>query len=246
MFRESSLFQFKNGDHTCVFYRSDKELMEVLTPFVADGLRRGERVFCAQRPEILKRLTHDLIFLGLNPDYERESGALDLLTEEEAYFPHSQFEPLAMMDMLIRSIYTARAKGFTSFRSAGELSWAVQGRNECDRVVGYEKLVEEYYPGRPAIGLCQYPMDKFEPSVLRAVLASHRMQISDTSPGSNHCSIHFRNEGWTAEMVADKITTEPRYYYVVQHSQPFEIAGWGVSNDFDSASASIGKLALHS
>jgi hypothetical protein len=182
MFRESSLFQFKNGDHTCVFYRTDRELMEVLTPYVADGLRRGERVFCAQRPEILKRLTNDLIFLGLNPDYERERGALDLCTENDVYFPQHRFEPEAMMEMLIRSIGQARAAGFTSFRSAGEMSWAVRGRNECDQVVGYEKLVEEYYPGKPAIGLCQYAMEEFEPEVLKSVLAAHQMLIADTSP----------------------------------------------------------------
>jgi hypothetical protein len=70
---------------------------------------------CAQRPEILKRLLHDLIFLGLNPDHERERGALDLL-ETDAYFPQKHFEPLAMMDLLIRSIDKAHAGGFTSFR----------------------------------------------------------------------------------------------------------------------------------
>jgi DcmR-like sensory protein len=115
--------------------------MEVLTPYGTDGLRRGERVFCAQRPEILKRLTNDLIFLGLNPDYERERGALDLCTENDVYLPLHRFEPEAMMEMLIRSIGQARAAGCTLFRSAGEMSWAVRGRNECDQVVGYEKLV---------------------------------------------------------------------------------------------------------
>jgi hypothetical protein len=43
MFRESSLFQFKNGDHTCVFYRTDRELMEVLTPYVAAQLAASDR-----------------------------------------------------------------------------------------------------------------------------------------------------------------------------------------------------------
>jgi hypothetical protein len=88
-------------------------------------------------------------------------------------------------------------------------------------------MVEEYYPGRPAIGLCQYPMGKFEPSLLKSVLASHRMQIADRSPGSNHCSIHFRNEKWTAEVVANQVTPQSPYYYVVHHCQPLEIAGWG-------------------
>jgi hypothetical protein len=46
-------------------------------------------------------------------------------------------------------------------------------------------------------------------------------------------------------LVAEKLAESPRYYYVVQHSWPHQIAGWGVASDFDAASASIGELALH-
>jgi hypothetical protein len=50
---------------------------------------------------------------------------------------------------------------------------------------------------------CQYAMEEFEPEVLKSVLAAHQMLIADTPPGSHHCSIHFRNEGWSAELVAE-------------------------------------------
>ena len=195
MFRHSSLFQFRNGDHTCIFYRSQQELMDVLTPYIADGLRRGERCFCAQKPPILKRLTYDLWFLGIDPDQEIRRGALELQTVNETYLPNDRFEPRRLMDMLIRSIDEAREKGFRSFRTAGELSWAVEGRNLCDHVIGYEKLVQEYYPGRPAIGLCQYSMNRFEPHVLRDVLRAHRMQIVETAASSDHASMHIHHDG---------------------------------------------------
>ena len=35
MVRNVPLFQFKHGDHICVFYQSADALMEVLTPYVA-------------------------------------------------------------------------------------------------------------------------------------------------------------------------------------------------------------------
>ena len=38
MFRLSPLFQFRHGDHLCVFYRSEDALLEVLTPYVAEGI----------------------------------------------------------------------------------------------------------------------------------------------------------------------------------------------------------------
>ena len=246
MFRHSSLFQFKNGDHTCVFYRTQQALMEVLTPYIADGLRRGERCFCAQKPQILKRLVYDLWFLGIDPDQEIRRGALELQTVNETYLPNDRFEPRALMDMLIRSIEEARRNGFRSFRTAGELFWAVEGRNVCDHVVGYEKLIDEYYPGQPAIGLCQYSMSKFEPHVLQAVLQAHRMQVVETATHSDHASMHIRDNAWSAEIVADKMALSPRYYYVVHHREPSEPLGWGIAPDFDSASANIDRLTCSS
>jgi hypothetical protein len=46
MLRNFPLFHFKHGDHICVFYQSEDALMEVLTPFIAEGLRNGECCFC--------------------------------------------------------------------------------------------------------------------------------------------------------------------------------------------------------
>jgi hypothetical protein len=243
MFRHSSLFQFKNGDHTCVFYRSTDELMQVLIPFVGDGLRRGERCFCAQKPEVLKQLVYDLRYLGIDSDKDIQRGSLDLRSEDDTYLPNGRFEPEAMMDMLISSIREAHNQGYESFRSAGELSWAVEGRNVCDLVIGYEQMVNEYYPDKPAIGLCQYQIEKFSPEVLEAVVHAHRLQLAEATPHSAFSSIYLRNGRWAAEVVADKTKITPRYYYVVQNRRPQEVLGWGVAPNFEMANAQINQLA---
>jgi hypothetical protein len=246
MFQHSSLFQFKNGDHTCVFYHSVDELMQVLTPYIADGLRRGERCFCAQKPEVLKRLVDDLSYLGIDPEKEILSGALDLRGLDDIYLPNGRFEPEAMMDMLVRSIRDAHDQGFESFRSAGEMSWTVEGveaHDLCDLVIRYEKMVDEYYPGKPAIGLCQYQIEKFRPEVLQSVVQAHRIEMAETAANSSLSSMSIRNGRWTAEVVADKTRANPCYYYVVQNRQPQEVIGWGVAPNFESATTRIDQLA---
>ncbi len=122
--RASPLFQFKHGSHTCVFYRSQKMLLEVLTPFVAEGLRRGEHVFCVQKTDTLRSLLYDLRFLGVDTDREIERGALELHTEAEVYLPNGAFQPEKMMEMLARSVDRALDSQFTALRTAGEMGWA--------------------------------------------------------------------------------------------------------------------------
>src|SRR5262249_46959512 len=165
MHHDTSLFQFKRGDHVCVFYEDYTSLINVLTPFVAEGLRRGETVFCVQKDDVLQQLNYELRFLGVDVDREQKRGALTFRTEREVYLSTGRFDPVGMMDMLKSSIDSAVRKGFTAFRSAGELAWAAKGLEDCDQLIGYERMVDEYYPNRPAIGMCQYPMRAFPPEL---------------------------------------------------------------------------------
>src|SRR5581483_11719862 len=163
MFRQSLLFQFKHGDHICVFYRTSESLREVLVPYIAEGLRRGERCFCAQTPEICKQLVFDLRFLGVDTDSAIRRGALEIHTVDEVYFPNRKFEPNVMMDLLLHSMEDAWRQGFSALRTAGELAWASEGGTDCDQLLAYEKLVEEIFPGKLVLGMCQYNVDKFSP-----------------------------------------------------------------------------------
>jgi hypothetical protein len=236
MLRQSSLFQFKHGDHVCVFYRSEEQLMETLVPYIADGLRKGERCFCAQKAMVGRQLIYDLNFLGVDTDKAIKHGTLEIHTEDEAYFPNKRFEPWAMMDMLLLSIDDALAKGYSGFRTAGELSWAARGKNECDQVLGYEKMVEKGFPGRAATGLCQYDVNAFSPEILESVMEAHRLNVLNAKPNCCHEGIYARQGNYCAEIVADKLVIDPKFYYVVQQNRPRETMGWGVTSSFEEAS----------
>lgn len=236
------LFRFKHGDHACIFYQSEDSLMEVLTPYILEGLRKNERCFGAQKPQVLQRLFEGLRARGVDVDREVRRGALEFHTENEIYFPHGLFEPAILLDMLLQSVDEAAKKGFSGFRTAGDLSWAVRGWNMCDQIVGYEQMVERSYPGRKATGICQYPIKDFPTQVLEDVLRAHRLHLA-ASPEQVYRSMHVGYPHCSAEIVANKFDLNPYYYYVVEQREPRQIMGWGTSTDFDSATAHIDRIA---
>ncbi|HKV48402.1 MAG TPA: MEDS domain-containing protein [Candidatus Acidoferrales bacterium] len=237
-----SLFQFRHGDHLCVFYRSEDALMEVLSPFIAEGLRKGERCFCVQRPEIFQRLEYDLRFIGVDVDSARKIGALEFHSADHVYLPGGRFEPAIMIDMLLRSIEGSLKRGFSGFRSAGDLSWAVEGRNECSQLLGYEALVEECFPGKPAAGMCQYPIKSFPPEILKSVLGLHRQRIVEPGHTCSHASLSVSGNHCITEIIADKFVIHPKYYYVVEQCGRGNVLGWGTAPDFNAATLQAESL----
>jgi hypothetical protein len=241
MLPQAPLFQFRHGDHICVFYRTETALLEILTPYIAEGLRKGERCFCVQSNEVIRRLTLDLQFIGVNVEREVARGALQFYTENEIYFEGGSFDGNAMIRRLMHSTDEAVKAGFTGFRTAGELTWA-SAETHCKQVIGYEKMVEQSFPGKRAIGLCQYRMSAFDPKVLESLLETHRVQIVEPSDESRFASVQIGHGLYATEIVTDKVASHPNYYYVVQDRRPKQVIGWGVANDFESANTEAQEL----
>ena len=241
MLPQSPLFQFHHGDHICVFYRTETALLEILTPYIAEGLRKNERCFCVQTNEVIRRLSLDLQFIGVNVEREVARGALQFYTETEIYFENGSFDGEGMIRRLMWSIERTLKEGFSGFRSAGELTWA-SSETHCKQVVGYEKMVQECFPGKRATGLCQYRMSAFEPRVLEALLEAHQMHLIEPDNASRFASIQIGHGLYATEIVADKIASQPNYYYVVQDRRPKQVIGWGIADDFESANAEAQKL----
>ena len=234
------LVQFKCGDHICLFYRDEAALAETLAAYLAAGLRNGERCFSAQKSRFIPRLHQALEQAEVDVAGETARGALEIHTEEEVYFATGRFEPEIMMLMLEHSIEEALANGFTGFRTAGEMSWALEEtkgcpNGHCDQLIHYEKLVHAAYPGKAAIGICQYPIDEFPRHILDAVLNFHRITLEETMVGSNHSTLTIRAGSYLADIVTDRVNPGNAFHYVVQERGNTEVLSWGIEPTIERA-----------
>ena len=241
------LVQFKRGDHICLFYRDEKMLVQTLAAYLAAGLNKGERCFCAQKPHLIPQIFAALESLGIDAGAETSKGALEIHTEDEVYFPGGSFEPQTMIEMLERSIDEAIAGGFTGFRTAGEMSWALKDTrcrdgNCCDQLLRYEKMVQESYPGKPAIGICQYPLNGFPRRVISLVLEAHRMALEETMADSNHSTLTIRQGNYLADIITDRLNPGSAYHYVVQGQDSFDVLSWGVEPTMEQALSCSGSI----
>jgi hypothetical protein len=242
MFRHNPLFEFKHGDHACLFYRDEDSLREVLAPYIAEGLRKGERCFCAQNPRTIGLLAGDLQLRGIPIEQEVKRGALEIHTDREFYFPNGVFQPTVMLEMLRRLIEDSVARGFAAFRIAGDTSWAARSQNHCEHLIRYEAMIDRLFPGKAATALCQYHINHLPQEVLAAAPGVHKLHLAEMEPHSLHASVHLSDENYAAEIVANRIAANPSFYFVVHQRTPEQLLGWGVAPDFGSATRHIEEI----
>jgi hypothetical protein len=238
MRRNPYVSYFKQGDHICLFYRDTEEQLATLVPYVRVGLARRERCFCVQEADTSERLLNALQDTGIDTTAQIRSRALVLLALEEVYFADEQFDPDAMATLLASAIEESVRMGFSGFRAAGEMQWCLTGRKGCERLVEYEAMMERFYPGRPAVGLCQYHAARFTPAKLREVLKVHRMALLASDDSAHHSAMRLRSDAMFGDVVFDPRRTST-FHYVLQHDNSSEIIAVGQEESFDAAVTAV-------
>ena len=233
MLKSAPLFRLRHGNHICIFYRDETHLLETLAPYVAEGLRRGERCVCAQKQSMIEPLHAALRAIGVDEKHEIKRDALEIRTEDEVYLGGGNFDEGVVMEGLETSIRDSIKRGFTGFRFAGEGSWAAEGR--ADQLIEYEKKLDAAYEKKPAIIICQYPTNRFPAKTLRKALESHRLALTETMAGANHSSLLIRQGDHMMEIVAERENPKAKFYYVVQPHGSNDIVSWGAEQSFDDA-----------
>jgi DcmR-like sensory protein len=242
-FSDLSVVYFRLGDHICLFYRSQKELLATLVPYVRLGLERNERCFCVHSAEVKGQLVADLEASGVQAERFIESGALVFLDPQQVYFDCGRFDPDVMTELLASAIREAVQEGFSGFRAAGDMRWALEDKPGCDRLLEYEALMERFYPDKPAVGLCSYSTEGFPPGKLEQVLAVHRCALIHDHPTLKRRTLRIRNGKFFGDVAFADVEHE-LFHCLIQRSAGGEILSWTQERSLGEAISSV-ERQLH-
>jgi hypothetical protein len=167
------------GTHICAFYSGPAGRDELVMPFVAEGIRAGQKCVCVLESlapaEVLARFGRE-VDLGRSV----ETGQLELATPADAYLRAGPFSIDDMLSYWEQVVAEARgAEGTGLLRAAGEMPSALDdpdGRLEFFR---YEARITTFVAGLPAVLLCVYDLQRFGAEVLVDSLRTHPMVVVD-------------------------------------------------------------------
>lgn len=164
---------FECGAHILSIYSTEEEHSATLIPFIAEGLRGGERVIYIahglSEPEIRKRIRSG----GLNPEEPLRAEKLIIFSSRGARAGKGLLPPFAMLQLLGRESDSALSEGFSGLRAAVEMEWVPGDAAAEKHPVEYAAALEGFLPGRKCSVLCLYDRRKFPAEILLDVLCSH-------------------------------------------------------------------------
>ena len=177
-YRLRTIRDLKPGDHLCSLYKTEEEHRALLTPFLCEGLERGEKVVYVvdvhSADDILDYLRDD----GLGVEHYLASGQLCIRTSHDAYVPEGNFDPDKTIAFLRAETERAVAQGYSALRVTGEMSWALGLVPGSERLVEYESNLNTFFPGSKCLGICQYDLRRFDSAyLLQSRLGCHRRQL---------------------------------------------------------------------
>jgi len=161
------------GDHLCCLYETEEEHRAVLTPFLRQGLERGEKVLYIVDARTAQAVIGYLRDEGLDAESYLARGQLAMLSADDAYLKEGTFDPDGMIALLRAETEQALGEGYSALRVTGEMSWALRGLPGSERLIEYEAKLNEFLPGSKCLAICQYDRRAFAPALLLDVLSTH-------------------------------------------------------------------------
>jgi hypothetical protein len=164
--------------HVCVLYRDREEEYRVLGPFIAEGIRQGDRAFHVisrqHRADHLRRLRDEL---GIDVHSSVKSGQLEIRVWEEAQQCSSGFDQRAMLTLVEEVLADAKHRGFQSTRWVANMASVPDGLGNIEEMVAYCTRLDDVLREHDATIVCAYDLARFTAGAVIDILRSHPVAI---------------------------------------------------------------------
>ncbi len=164
---------FERGAHILSIYATEEEHSAALIPFIAEGLRRGERVIYIAHSRSEAKIKKKLRAGGLNPEELLAAEKLIILYSRDVHTDEGLFPSDALLQLLGRETGGALSEGCSGLRVAAEMEWALGGTPKAERLFEYAAALDGFLPGKRCSVLCLYDRRKFPADILLDVLKLH-------------------------------------------------------------------------
>lgn len=220
--------KIKIHEQGCFVYESDAEWRQTIIPFIAQGLRNGEKCIY-----VLSKRNHDYIrdclkSAGIDIDSLIDSGQLLIIRTAEVFKGHSIVSLEQVLKIYMDWLDSILLEGHSVIRITSEEMFRKHGHETGTFLEFQLRLNEEIFQHYPVISLCQYHRLQENPMILRDAIISSKWMIRNGQVYQNPFCLsaefyyEYKDIAWEAEYMLQTqeamAESEEKYRLMVEHS----------------------------
>ncbi len=162
----------KSGSHLILIHNQVEEWSTAVSTFILTGIENNDKCIYISgeySDDFIKKILREN-----NIDIEElvAGGQLLFLTKDQLY--ENEFNIDYILNLLQQQADNAVKGNYNALSITGEISWVVNQSNSLDKIIRYEKIIEEkLFRSYPVKALCRYNMDSFDEGLLKTVIELH-------------------------------------------------------------------------
>jgi hypothetical protein len=156
--------ELRTGQHAAQFYADDEELMDMLTPFIGEGLNEGESAIVIATPEHLRALRQRLVAADVDlmkAMFEDRYIALDASVGLTSFMVGNQPDEQLFAEFIRGLVSRASARN-RKVRGFGEMVALLWARGQAEATVQLDQLWRRFCSDHSLSILRAYPKAGFE------------------------------------------------------------------------------------
>jgi len=164
------------GTHLCQLYETREDLIEILVPYFAEGLRNNE--FCMWvTSEGLSEKEAEKAMRRAVPNFDRYliKGQMEIVPHTEWYLKDGAFNLQRVLNAWIDKLNQALAKGYDGIRVTGNTAWLE--KRDWKIFTEYEEEVNNVIGKYQMMAICTYSLDRCGASEVIDVVRNHRFAL---------------------------------------------------------------------
>ncbi|UCC40562.1 MAG: sigma 54-interacting transcriptional regulator [Candidatus Aminicenantes bacterium] len=164
------------GTHFCLFYKTKKDLTDMLVPFFKAGLENNE--FCmwiTSEPLKAEEATKALKKKLKNLDDYIENGQIEILDHSQWYTKPGYFDSDRVLNGWIEKEKQALNKGFDGLRLSGNTFWLE--KRDWQDFTDYEAVINNIIGKYRMLAVCTYSLAKCTATEITDVVSNHQFAL---------------------------------------------------------------------
>jgi anti-anti-sigma factor len=158
---------------------SEDERHAATLEFVRTGLGAGEKVAYVAEDGHRDSTERALAEAGSDLAAALADERLSVQGASDTYVPGGRFDADATIGRMRDDIAAARASGFSGYRIAAEMQWALSSDTDGQAVINYEQRVDTLLHETGTAALCQYDHRRFDRDTARMSERVHHLVLAE-------------------------------------------------------------------